>query len=58
MTSNSNSASIVKCSCYVRKAALRSVHALLQRSNAQLFIDAYVQTRVKILFEGEFKMIL
>ena len=52
MTSNSNSASIV------RKAALGSVHALLQRSNAQLFINVYVQTRVKILFEGEFEMIL
>ena len=30
---------------------------MLQRSNAQLLIDVYVQTRVKILFEGELKMI-
>ena len=37
--------------------SLGSVHALLQRSNAQLLIDVYVQTRVKILFEGELKMI-
>ena len=56
MTSNYNSASIVKCSR--KKTALGSVHALLQRSNAQLLIDVYVQTRVKILFEGELKMIL
>ena len=56
MTSNSNSALIVKCSC--KKSCSGSVHALLQRSNAQLFINVYVRTRVKILFEGEFKMIL